>query len=113
MTATNEDAKLVVQLAQWAAMMGLPDATGTIFDDAFDPETAHANDEAVRSVLYYCETVGTLVKNDLLDRDLVLDWLWVSGLWDRVGPAALRAREEYGVSELYENFERLAKAQSG
>ena len=57
------------------------------------------------------ETVGTLTKNGLLDIDLVLDWLWVSGLWTRVGPAAVKLREKHGVPELYENFEALAKRQ--
>jgi hypothetical protein len=55
--------------------------------------------------------VATLVKNDLLSRDLVYDWLWVAGTWDRVGPAALRAREAAGVAVLYENFEALATGQ--
>jgi hypothetical protein len=112
MAATKDDAKLVVELAQWGAMIGLGDALGTIFDEGFDPETASANDEPVRIVLHFSETVGTLVKNDVLDKDLILDWLWVSGAWDRVGPAAVRARERFGVPALYENFEALANAQS-
>jgi hypothetical protein len=39
---------------------------------------------------------------DLLDRDLVYDWIWVTGAWDRVGPAALRAREQSGSPELFD-----------
>ena len=53
------------------------------------------------------------MKHETLDRDLVLDWLWVGGMWDRVGPAAQRARERLGADALYENFEALAKAQAG
>jgi hypothetical protein len=34
-------------------------------------------------------------------------------MWDRVGPAAQRARERLGADALYENFEALAKAQAG
>lgn len=64
-----------------------------IFADDFDPDTAELSDPPVRIVLGFNETVGTLVKNDLLNRDLVYDWLWVAGSWDRVGPADLRARE--------------------
>ena len=112
MAGTADDAKLMVQLAQWGAMMDLEDASGVIFEEDFDPEKATANDDAVRKVLYFNETIGTLVKNDLLDRDLVLDWLWVAGAWDRVGPAALRARERFGDPALYENFEALAKSQT-
>ncbi len=113
MAGTAEDARLLVQLAQWGAMMGLTDALAIVFDDDFDPETATTNDEGVRVVLYFSETVGTLVKNDLLNRELLLDWLSISSAWQRVGPAALRARERFGVPQLYENFEALAKARTG
>jgi hypothetical protein len=108
--ASHEDANLLVQLAQWGAMIDLGEAVGAVFGEGFDPETADMNDPPVRTILAYGETVGTLVKNDLLDRGLVLDWLWIQGLWDRVGPAALRARERLGSDALYENFEALAQA---
>jgi hypothetical protein len=108
MAGTHQDAVLIVELAKWGAMSGLADAAGKIFSDDFDPDTAELSDPAVRIVLGFNETVATLVKNDLLDRDLVYDWLWVAGSWERVGPAALRARERAGVSVLYENFEALA-----
>jgi hypothetical protein len=111
MAGTHDDAILVVELAKWGAMNGLAEATGKIFADDFDPERAELSDPSVRIVLGFNETVGTLVKNDLLDRDLVYDWLWVAGSWDRVGPAALRARERAGVPYLYENFEALASGQ--
>ena len=112
MAGTHDDAMLVVELAKFGAMIELGDAVATIFADDFDPETAELSDPAVRTVLGFNETVATLVKNDLLNRDLVLDWLWVAGTWDRVGPAAERAREQAGVPVLYENFEGLASAQS-
>jgi hypothetical protein len=108
MAGTHDDALLVVELAKLAAMSGVSEAARVIFADDFDPEAVEANDPHVRTVLGFNETVATLVKNDLLDRDLVYDWLWVAGAWDRVGPAAKRAREKAGVSNLYENFEALA-----
>jgi hypothetical protein len=111
--ATHEDATLLVQLAQWGAMINLGEAMGAVFDDEFDSETAESHDPPVQTILAYGETVGTLVKHETLDRDLVLDWLWVGGMWDRVGPAAQRARERLGADALYENFEALAKAQAG
>jgi hypothetical protein len=110
--ATRDDANLLVQLAQWGAMINLGEALGAVFSDDFDPETAESHDPPVQTLLAYGETVATLVKNDLLDQGLVLDWLWVQGMWDRVGPAARRARERMGADALYENFEALAKAQS-
>ena len=85
MAGKREDANLIVELAKWGSMIGLPEASRTIFSDDFDQESAEALDPHVQTILVFHETVGTLVKNDLLDRDLVLDWLWVSGAWDRVG----------------------------
>jgi hypothetical protein len=98
----------VIELAKWGAMIEIGPAMGVLFAEDFDAETAAMNDEAVRTVLVFGETIGTLVKNGLLDRELVQDWLWVQGLWDRVGPAARRAREELKEPRLYENFEALA-----
>ena len=112
MAGTREDATLIVELAKWGAMIGLPDASRKIYADDFDPDAAHPLDEEIQAVLTWHETIGTLVKNHLLDRDLVYDWLWVAGSWDRVGPAALKAREQAGVPELFANFEELAKGQS-
>lgn len=111
MAGTHEDAALVVELAKLGALNGLGEAVGKIFADEFDPDTAELSDPSVRIVLGWNETVATLVKNDLLSPDLVYDWLWVAGTWDRVGPAALRARESAGVAVLYENFEALAAGQ--
>ncbi|HYN91579.1 MAG TPA: hypothetical protein VER75_06635 [Thermoleophilaceae bacterium] len=112
MAGKREDATLLVELAKWGAMIGLPEASREIFADDFDREGANALDPEVQTVLFFNETIGTLVKNDLLDRDLVYDWLWVSGSWDRVGAAARAAREQAGVPELFENFEALAQGQS-
>jgi hypothetical protein len=112
MAGTREDATLIVELAKWGAMIGLPESSRTVFADDFDAEGANVLDAEVQTVLVWHETIGTLVKNELLDRELVYDWLWVSGAWDRVGPAGLRAREQAGVPELFENFEALAQGQS-
>jgi hypothetical protein len=93
-------------------MIGVGEASRRIFADDFDAETADSLDEGIQPLLVYYETIGTLVKNGLLDRDLVLDWLWVSGAWERIGPAALRAREKAGAPELWENAEALAASQT-
>jgi hypothetical protein len=108
MAGNHNDAVLMVELAKWGTMSGLAEAARAIFADDFDPDGVEANDPSVRTVLAFNETVATLVKNDLLSRDLVYDWLWVAGVWERVGPAAKRARESAGAPQLYENFEALA-----
>jgi hypothetical protein len=109
----STDGTLLVQIAQWQAVAGIDDALAAIFDKDFDPDTAEPHDDPVRKALMFGETLGTLTKNGLISTELVLDWMWVSGLWDRVGKAALSAREQFGEPKLYENFEALAKAQSG
>ena len=105
---TREDAFLMVELAKWGTALGLGDALLALMSESFDPETADLADANVRTVLQFGESVATLTKHDLLSAELVNDWLWVGGLWSRVGPAALRARETYGEPRLYENFEALA-----
>jgi hypothetical protein len=109
---TREDAQLMIQIARWGTDLGVADAMPKLFAEDFNPDEADAlNDEAVRTMLTFCETIGTLTKRDLLSAELVKDWLWVEGLWARVGPAAERLREKHGEQRLYENFEALAKAE--
>jgi hypothetical protein len=109
---TREDAKLMIQIAQWGTALGLQDAMAKLFADDFDAESADAmTDEAVRTMLVFGESIATLTKRDLLSAELVEDWLWIEGKWSRVAPAALKAREKFGEPKLYENFEALAKGQ--
>ena len=107
---TREDAQLIIQLAQWGTAMGIQDAMAKLWADDFDPEAADPREQPVSSVLAYGESIGTLTKHDLLSVELVKDWLWIEGMWARVGPAAKKAREATGEARLYENFEALAQA---
>lgn len=109
--ADRQDGVLMVQLAQWGSAMGIEEAMRAVWADGFDPETASVDDVLVTRLLTWGETVGTLTKNGLIDTDLVLDWMWVSGIWARVGPAARKWRDKHGVPQLYENFEALAAKQ--
>jgi hypothetical protein len=108
--ATHEDAHLLVQLLRWATEMGIEDAYMEIFSDDFDPEKASINSMAVGKVMTYGEAVGTLVKHELLDADLVNDFWASRTVWNLVEHAAERAREQFDSPRMYENFEALAKA---
>lgn len=100
----------MVQLAQWGTALGVQEAMPAIFSDDFNPDLADAMiDVAVRTLLVWGESIATLTKHDLLSPELVNDWLWVEGMWARVGPAAKRQRERLGEPRLYENFEALAR----
>lgn len=108
-TPGPEDAQLMIQIAQWGTSLGVQDAMPKLLAEDFDPETADAvSDEAVRTMLMFGESIGTLTKHNLLSRELVEDWLWIEGIWSRVGPAAIKQREKLGEPRLYENLEALA-----
>jgi hypothetical protein len=111
MSATHDDAVLMIELAKWGSMIGVSEASRELFADNFDPDTVEVTNPSVGNMLMFGETIGTLVKNGLINRELVYDWLWVEGTWARVAPAAKRAREKAGVSQLYENYEALAAGQ--
>jgi hypothetical protein len=112
MAGSHNDAILMVELSKFGALSGVPEAAQTIFAADFDPDAVELTDPPVWKVLGFFETIATLVKNDLLDRELVYDWLWVAGAWARVGPAAKRARARLGVDYLYANVEELAAGQT-
>jgi hypothetical protein len=107
MVATNEDAVLIVQLMRWGTEMGLEESLSAIFADGFDPKTAPMDDPSVRTVLTFGETVGALVKHQVLDKGLLRDIFWIDGIWTRVASHAYAAREMEGEASLYENFEAL------
>ena len=107
MAATYEDAALVVQLVRWGTEMGLEEAGRALFADEFDAEAASVDDSPVGKMLAFGETVSTLVKHGILDKDLILDLWAVQAAWDRVGPAARRERERLGEPRFCENFEAL------
>lgn len=105
---TREDATLMIQIAQWMAASGMNDQMPALWAEDFDPQTADPQSEPVRLTLGTFETIATLVKHDLFSRELLDDWMWIEGIWGRVGPAALRMRAKAGEPRLYENFEALA-----
>ncbi|HQU26286.1 MAG TPA: DUF4760 domain-containing protein [Acidimicrobiales bacterium] len=108
MTATREDGQMLLGLLSFGVSLGAMEAARTVFDDSFDPETASLDNDDVGKVLMFNETLGTFVKQGLVDASLVYDMWWVEGIWKRVGPYARRLRESAGEPRLYENFELLA-----
>jgi hypothetical protein len=122
-TPTQADAQLMLQLAQLSAAMNVDKGhallwkhhkQGGITFKQFEETYGTDSDDAVAiiNVLKWYETVGTLVKQGLLDRGLVYDWLWVSGVWDTCRGIAMGQREESGEAKIWENFEALALGQT-
>lgn len=112
MPANYDDAALVIQLSRWGTEMGLEAAIQAVFSPGFDPEAVSTDDLSVAKLLQWGETLATLVKHNILDKELALDMWWVAGVWGRVGSAAKRRREELSEPKLFENFESLATASS-
>jgi hypothetical protein len=119
---TYEDAQLVIQLAQLGSQMVDPKARGWIWSDEFVADGAEFFEKYppgseefnyVSSVAAWHETVATLWKRRLVNEDLLFDWLWVGGMWDRVKGVLLAMRERSGTAGLWENFEAMAEAQVG
>jgi hypothetical protein len=119
----TDDAQLVVQLAQLGTSMNIELGTSLLFShretgglthELFKQTYATGSPEsiAILNVLKWHETIGTLVKQGLLDRGLVLDWLWVAGAWETCQPIAMAQRAASGVPSLWENFEALAAGQT-
>jgi hypothetical protein len=109
MPATYDDANLAMKLLTWSTGLGLMEAMNTLTQGGFDPASATTADPQVQAVLTFGETVGTFVKQGVLDEGLVKDLWWIEGMWERVGPAGRLLREQVGEPRLYENFERLAR----
>lgn len=108
MTQAHEDAKMIVELAKWGTDMGLEDALAKLFQPDFDARATADDNPSVRTVLWFFETVGTLVKRGALDGGFVRDVWWIEGMWPLVQPHVMVARQESGEPRLYENFEALA-----
>ena len=117
---TREDAALMLQVAQLGAVRGLHEASNWLWSDKFLPDYAEfrkkfprgsAGAGHARVISTHYETLGTLWKNKLINEDLLFDWLWITGVWDRMKGIVLGERKEAGERRLGENFQKMAAAQ--
>src|SRR6266536_1367642 len=117
---TREDAHLMIELAQLGSHTIHPKARGWIWSDKFiaDPAEFFASyppgsDEFdyVGGMAGWHETVATLWKRGLVSEELLFDWVWVAGVWEKLKGILLAMREQSGTSQLWENFEAMAAAQ--
>jgi hypothetical protein len=63
-----------------------------------------------RQVLRHMERIGTLVRNELLDAEVMIDFAedMVRQTWRKLKPLALEQRQILGDPHMWENFEFLA-----
>jgi hypothetical protein len=119
MAGTKEDAHLMIDLARLGTQMVHPEARGWIWSDSFvgDPEEfwqkhppGSREFDYVSGMAAWYETVATVWKHGLLDEELLFDWLFVAGPWERLGPILVSMRES--TPHMWENFEALAAKQA-
>ena len=118
---THQDATLVLQLMQLHSMAGLSEAMNWIWSEQFILDydnfikkypVGSKENIKVSKICGHFETIGTLWKHELINEELLFDWLAVAMVWDRVKGYALGVRQVSGEPRLYENFEAMAKAAS-
>ena len=116
-TVTQADAQLIVSLMN--GPLGLRASDGMSLLITYDGAPTYAQFVAdhpvgskghqdVTALLAMNETIGTFVKQGLLDRALVHDLFWIEGAWKKSEQLALHFREQAGEPRIYENFEALA-----
>jgi hypothetical protein len=136
--AANEQSRALTAQLEHLRRATQLDGTLAVFDELFSAEflvayrfvltdfEAHIKDERFhaealerapdtekhkeRQVLRHMERIGTLVRNDLLDAEVMIDFAddMVQQTWKRLKPLALEQRELLGDPHMWENFEFLA-----
>jgi hypothetical protein len=117
---TKDDAHLVIELAQLGSQMVHPKARGWIWSDELPSDGDEFFEKyppATEEFLYvsglaaWHETVATLWKRGLVSEELLFDWLWVAGVWDKLKDILITMRTGAGTPQLWANFEAMAEAQ--
>lgn len=115
--ATQDDAHLLLKCAELYIHMDLGSVSSWLWEEDFPTTYAEFTErvsseefDRFRAYVGYFETLGTLWKHQLLNEELLLDWLLIP--WDRISGIVLGMREAAGVDRLFENFEALGARQA-
>jgi hypothetical protein len=112
-----QDAHLLLHLAEWQTACGLPAALRWLWHEEVPATYADfvsrfpAGSEGDQAAILICgfyECVGNLVAQDLVRETLVLDWLSVGAVWDRIRGYVLGRRKEDRNPGLWHCFEVMA-----
>jgi len=66
----------------------------------------------VNAYASYFEFYAFIWRKQLINEELILDWVPAQMAWQRIGPILIATRELLGSQELWSGFEALAAAQS-
>ena len=118
---TYEDAQLIVQLNMMGTMSGAFHGFSLLRTFDKPPTLAQAlkryplgteEQGHISAFLGLCETVGTFVRNGVLNEALVNDMYAVENSWTVIEKIAKGMRKQSGEPRMYENAEWLAKRAS-
>lgn len=116
---TRDDALLLLRAMELAALSKTPNAfafaarkdfTGDYKKFTRDHPPGSAMYRKATQIAIYFEGLGTMWKHGLINEDLLFDWIYVHGAWERMQGLVLGARAAAGEPRLGENFEAMAKA---
>lgn len=116
----TSDAQVLIALYEAQAAHNIAETMGYVFSNDFPTDfkvfrqtyergSNSTQEQGVTRMIGYFETIGTLLRNNLINEDLVYDWLAVDMVWNRVKGYVLGHRRESGNARMYENFEYMAR----
>ena len=116
----TSDAQVMIALYEAQAAHNLGEVMGYIWSSDFPtdfkefrqsfPQGSNSTEERnLYRALGHFETIGTLYRNNLINEDLLFDWLAVDHLFARVKGFVLGVRKEIGQPRMFENFEYMAR----
>jgi hypothetical protein len=116
----TSDAQVMIALYEAQAAHNLGEVVGYIWSNDFPtdfkefrqtfPQGSNSTEERnVHRALGHFETIGTLYRNNLINEDLLFDWLAIDHLFARVKGFVLGVRKEIGQPRMFENFEYMAR----
>ena len=117
---TTEDARLVVEFAKIAAELKLAQAQDWMWSDQFPPNyedfvkkypRGTAEHARALQICNFYETIGALWKQGLFSEEMIFEWLWIAGPWERMKGFALAQRKAANNDSIFELFEGMAEAQ--
>ena len=117
--SARDDASALIQLATLHAQLQVSAGLDVLWRSDFpnDPYTIDAwfapgtdGRRGLEAVLSFFQTVGTLVRHDLIDPAVCRDFARADLVWARIGPMALAERSRTGDETMWANFELLAAA---
>ena len=115
---TYQDADVMLKMFELRNSMRLGEVFNWIWSDEFVQDyeefkkkypDGSDRQKDIGKLFTWFETLGTLYKHGLFNRELLFDWMYINRPWERVKNIAIGMREEYEIPRFLENFELMAK----